>query len=274
MNWPLTNEPLRIGIIGGGVVGRATARGWMEHARVRVYDLYPPRATASFADTLSSDILFLCLPTPAMQGEYVTASFDEFVARYREVESRPSVIAVRSTVDVGYTRRLATMLHDVPVVHNPEFLTARCAEADYQTPARHLIGLTGSFIREVQAFTLCIQLRWVGVKVLQMQSEESELSKLATNAFFAQKVVFFNLVRKACEQSGCDWDAVQKGILSDGRIAHAHTEVPGPDGQRGYGGTCLPKDMAAFGRTLPDDYRPLIRAIEKTNERLRGHACD
>lgn len=53
---------MKIGIIGGGVVGRATARCFMEHAEVKVYDIVPERSTHTLADALDADIIFVTLP--------------------------------------------------------------------------------------------------------------------------------------------------------------------------------------------------------------------
>jgi hypothetical protein len=77
---------------------------------------------------------------------------------------------------------------------------------------------------------------------LTMTSDESELVKYMANCFFAVKVTFFNEMKLLCEKLDLDWDVLLHGVLSDGRIAHSHTDVPGHDGQRGYGGTCVLPD--------------------------------
>jgi nucleotide sugar dehydrogenase len=238
---------MRLGIIGGGVVGRATARAWMEHADVRVYDVAPERGTHLLADALDADAVMVCLPTPQAENGLAcdTSAVDQFFAQVGKHPSwRLRSYALRSTVPVGTTRRLRAETGVENIVHYPEFLTARCAAADAITPARHVIG--GHVCDAAVTLAQALEKRFPGVPVYLMGSDESELTKLALNAFFAVKVAYFNEVRSFADGMGLDWRSVHKGLLSDGRIAHAHTAVPGPDGRRGFGGSCLPKDLASF----------------------------
>ncbi len=269
---------MKIGIIGGGFVGRAIARGFIEHAEVRVFDTLPERATHSRMETWQSDFVFLCLPTPAGKDGKPDCSilttevsgFCKMQPDWPEGQPAPAIV-IRSTVRPGFTSYMQRLLvgankpwqEPAGIVHSPEFLTARCALVDFQTPARNIIGAvpmqdfedgdgTGGFNgRECYAASVrvAIQLeqlyerRFPGVPVQMMTSTESELTKLATNAFFAVKVDFFNLLKQICDKANADFERVRGGILSDGRIAHAHTAVPGPSGGLGFGGACLPKDL-------------------------------
>ena len=77
--------------------------------------------------------------------------------------------------------------------------------------------------------------------------------KLGINAALAAKVTLFNTLYDACAVSGADWASVRVGVGLDPRIGAGQSMVPGPDGQRGYGGKCLPKDVGAIADMLPDD---------------------
>jgi UDP-glucose 6-dehydrogenase len=80
-----------------------------------------------------------------------------------------------------------------------------------------------------------------------MTAEQAAFAKYFLNCFLATKVTFFNQafeIFKAC--GGEDFDVVIDGLCLDPRVGHSHTQVPGPDGQFGYGGHCFPKDMAAL----------------------------
>ncbi len=87
-----------------------------------------------------------------------------------------------------------------------------------------------------------------------MSSDESEMVKLMTNSFFAVKVAFFNECRCLADKLKMRWEDVVKGVLSDGRISHSHTKVPGPDGRFGFGGACLPKDLSMLCQTITDNH--------------------
>jgi len=85
-----------------------------------------------------------------------------------------------------------------------------------------------------------------------MFSDESELVKYTANCFLATKVMFFNGIRMLAENLGIDYDEIMRGVHSDPRIGKTHTQVPGPDGNYGFGGTCFPKDINALIRTMKD----------------------
>ncbi len=267
---------MKVGIIGGGVVGRATARCFMEHAEVRVHDVCSEKATHSYTETLRSDLVFVCLPTPQHVGTFEcdTSAIDSFFENvaedpFREQWQKTGFI-LRSTVPIGTTRRIRDTYNIDNIVHSPEFLTARCAITDAQIPARNIIGVpnkprdglaTGGN-RAGEMLNILYHQRFSGVPVYLMSSDESEAVKLFLNGFFAVKVAYWNEVRTLADQLQLDWQRVMEGVLSDGRIAHSHTQVPGPDGKFGFGGTCLPKDLASLVHhlmtTLPNFGGPLV----------------
>ena len=75
-----------------------------------------------------------------------------------------------------------------------------------------------------------------------MSSNESELVKYFANCFLATKVMVFNEMKFLCDNLDMDFDTIMSGVVMDNRIGNSHTQVPGPDGEYGFGGTCLPKD--------------------------------
>lgn len=227
---------MKLGIVGGGVVGRATARAYLEHAlEVRVHDIVPERSTHPIDDVLACDLVMICLPESAVE---------EFFSGHAGSNQN---FVIRSTVPIGTTRRLAEWYELPNLVHSPEFLTSRCAVADAQMPARNIIGYPrfgrlglGKELQELY------KQRFPGVPLHCMTSDESEAVKLFQNAFFAAKVAFWNECRTLADHHGLDWRTVMDAILADGRISPSHTQVPGPDGKRGFGGSCLQKDLDAL----------------------------
>jgi hypothetical protein len=273
-----------LGVIGGGVLGRAVARGFMEHAEVMVYDTDTTRRTHYLEDAAKAEIVFICLPTPARpDGTCDTSAIDAFLAEAKSAGwwHADSCYVIRSTVPVGHTRRLADHYgFKLPLLHSPEFLTARCSLTDFQIPARNIIGYPPGgpsdmlrlpdWVAPDTKLRRLYETRFPGAPVIVMTSDESELVKLACNAFFATKVTFFNVIYLTAKLHGCDWGQVREGILSDGRIAHAHTAVPGPSREFGYGGACLQKDVASLRHSLPMGLMPFLLAVEQTNDAIRG----
>lgn len=254
---------MRIGIVGGGVVGRATARCYLEHVdEVRVYDVVGERATHSLEETLECSLVLVCLPETTLDEFFDANPFSG--VNY----------VLRSTVPIGTTRRLRKE-YNLNIIHSPEFLTERCAITDAQMPARNVIGVPYDVGHERASTVIgplrrLYERRFPSVQVLTMTSDESEAVKLMTNAFFACKISIFNEFMCLADELGLDWDSVIEGILSDGRIAHSHTAVPGPDGKRGFGGKCLPKDLEMlFDQFKDKNEAQVIDAVIGRNNRDR-----
>ena len=66
------------------------------------------------------------------------------------------------------------------------------------------------------------------------------------NCFFATKISFMNEMYQINNKIGANWIDAINGFLSDGRIGNSHVDVPGHDGQLGFGGKCFPKDVNAM----------------------------
>lgn len=238
-----------IGVIGGGVVGSATAKSYSEHvAAVRIFDIDPKKGNDTLESVLDCDIVFVCLPTPSRaDGSCNTVALDQFFCSAL-VQNCGATFVIRSTVPIGYTHELQHNLgNSVKIAHSPEFLTARCAALDAQLPTRNIVGLTGTGYNHPELRDLYAQ-RWPHVPVMTMSSYESEAVKLFTNSFFAVKIAFWNEMRRYVDdvndEGKLHWATIMDALLLDGRIHPSHTNVPGPDGKFGFGGACLPKDLS------------------------------
>lgn len=260
---------MKIGVVGGGVVGNATARSYLEHVdEVRVFDVLPERRTHPLDSVLQCDFVFVCLPTPAFPdgGGLDTSSVTNFfgmIAPY----SKETNLVLKSTVPVGTTRALRDRLGLRNLVHSPEFLTARCALLDASLPSRNIVGYTGDSDDPCAPGLLDLYIRrFPNAVPMLMTSDESEAVKLFQNSFFAVKVAFWNEMYQIAEAFGLGWGRVMDGILADGRIHPSHTAVPGPDGAFGFGGSCLPKDLSEMALQFDAE---VCRAALSRNKRDR-----
>lgn len=238
---------MKIGVIGGGVVGGATAYALRQKGHeAAVWDVVEERRSAgcSLADALAGDLVLLCLPTPMLpDGSCDASAVEGFLGAHIESDK---CFVVRSTVPPGTCLRLSRELRLPNLCHWPEFLTARKASIDALHPKRNLVGVPepGLENKASKVLTALLVSSWPHVPLRLMRSCESELVKLAQNSFSAVKIAFFNELRAFADHLGLAWDKVLDGLLLGRWIVPEHTSVPGPDGQRGFGGACLPKDLA------------------------------
>lgn len=253
---------MRIGVVGAGVVGRATLLAFHGQGNNVVgYDKDREKSTHSLGDVLDSDLIFVALPTPQKVGslEMGVSALDEFFGpglKGPDHDYRKCCFVLKSTVPIGTTRRLAEQYHLPNLVHSPEFLTARTAVEDAANPTRLLIGVpepnksgSGLFTDGNHAgemLNILYQQRWPDVPKFLISSDESEAVKLLQNAHSAVKVSLFNEFRLLADRLGLDWERVVQGLLSGGWVNPAHTQVPGPDGLAGWGGSCFGKDLSCL----------------------------
>ena len=238
---------MKIGVVGGGVVGNATAQAFLNYVEeIRIHDTLPERSTHPLPDVLACEIIFVCLPTPQQEKSLrCDLSFiDGFFGSLSDQQKAANFV-LRSTVPVGTTRRLSKQYGLPNLIHSPEFLTARTAVEDAKNPARNIIGVTGHWEDEpAQTLASLYRLAFGKTPLFVLTTEESELCKLVQNAFSAVKISFFNEIRVYADKVGADWDMLREALLAGGWINPMHTQVPGPDGKYGYGGACLPKDLS------------------------------
>jgi UDPglucose 6-dehydrogenase len=284
---------MTVGVIGNGVVGQAVARSYLEHVKeVRCWDKEKTRTTHTLLGTLGSDVTFLCLPTPSKEDgscdlTAIEGFFQEVRGNYVTNTTIESNLVLRSTVPVETTKRLAEEYNLPNLVHSPEFLTARCATLDAQIPSRNIIGYPGTRDKEgyfgypmaggsVPLATLAnlYAARFPSTPIHYMTSDESEAVKLFQNSFFATKIAFWNEMREFADKKRLQWDTVLNAILADGRIHPSHTQVPGPDGKRGFGGACLPKDLSSMIAQFFDSHvsPELLVAVSRRNDHDRSRS--
>jgi nucleotide sugar dehydrogenase len=242
---------MNIGIIGNGYVGKATKLlGCKDEANdlddnlVLVYDIDESKRVPSdlkMSDLQMCDVVFVCVPTPALpDGTCDTRAVETVVGDLKDLDI--TSIVIRSTVPVGTCERLG-------VAFMPEFLTEKKWENDVRNTKEWIIGCDHKDDKLFKAVMKRIFItakrnnRISGANFVWASTKEAEAAKLVRNAFLATKVSFCNEIYDWCSELDINYDAVGQLMGMDKRIGESHTSVPGPDGKKGYGGTCFPKDM-------------------------------
>lgn len=258
---------MQIGIIGNGFVGNAIYQNFKDKVLTKVYDVRAEKCLNTKIDTLDSDIVFVCLPTPMKNnGECDLSYVTDF---FKNVDGdRGTLFVIKSTVPIGTTESLCLERQDLKIVHNPEFLTAVNAVEDFLNTDRNIIGGKQEWALQLKDFFIQ---HFPKTPIQVVSSNESETIKYFCNSFLAAKVAFFNNLYEICDQLGMNFDSVKAGVCADKRIGTSHTKVPGPDGLMGFGGYCFPKDINALIKTLRQhgiDDR-LFSTVWEYNKKLR-----
>ena len=160
---------MKIGIIGNGFVGSAIMHGFILHVDdIMIYDKDPKRSTHSMKELVnSSDVIFVCVPTPMFEsGECdlsIVNSVADELAQYECIGKK--VIVIKSTVVPGTTEKLAQKHPKMNFVFNPEFLTERKARLDFINTSRIVLGSNNLLANDI--VSLCFKLKYILVKLKQ-----------------------------------------------------------------------------------------------------------
>ncbi|HEX3156238.1 MAG TPA: UDP-glucose/GDP-mannose dehydrogenase family protein [Candidatus Angelobacter sp.] len=237
-----------------------------------------------------SIVIFIAVGTPSAENGAVDLSCVEAVVQsLAGAMNGYKVIVEKSTVPVYTSERVQDALSskggkqaDFDVVSNPEFLREGTAVTDFLYPDRVVVGASSEraagIMREIYAPLIDGSYAHIASAVpkpeharpipmyIETSPRSAELIKHASNAFLALKISFINAVASFCESVGANIEEVSKGIGSDSRI--------GPEFLRagiGYGGSCFPKDVAAF-RAVTHEFGfefPLLDEIKRINDEQR-----
>lgn len=221
------------------------------------------------------EVIFIAVPTPPQADGSVDLSFIEKVAReiavclgsYRVIVDK-STVPVKTGERVAQTiRRYAKPGVEFDVVSNPEFLREGSAVEDLMSPDRIVIG--GNSDRALAVMQKVYEPFVAPVLVTDINS--AELIKHAANSFLALKISYVNALSELCEVSGADVEKVAEGIGMDKRIGRSFLNAG-----LGYGGSCFPKDIAAFIAIADQLGTPfnLLKEVQKINARQLNRFLD
>ena len=301
---------MRVAMIGAGYVGLVSAACFSEFGfTVTCVDSDPERIAAlsagqvpiyepglepllaanvaagrlSFTDEFAAavpaaDVVMLAVGTPSRRGDgHADLSFVHEAARQvADALDGYTVVATKSTVPIGTGREIARIIRArrpdaaFDVVSNPEFLREGSALGDFMRPDRVVVGVESEQAQAVMQ-ALYRPLFLIETPVLFTTLETAELTKYAANCFLATKITFINEIADLCERLDADVQDVAKGIGLDGRIGRYFLHA-GP----GFGGSCFPKDTAAFARIAEEAQAPsaIVEAVLRKNTARKAAMVD
>ena len=242
-----------IGIIGYGMVGKAVKNGFAK-CPVSYSDPKFNLVTVEDVCRQAPEAIFVCVPTPTDDSNYTLLT--DVLTRIHAT-SYSGIVVVKSTVLPDY-------IAGFDVQYNPEFLSRATADNDFINPPMVIIG--GDRAEELLEVYRKYSLVNLDHVVLT-DVKTAALAKYCMNSFYATKVTFMNQMYDVAQQLGVNWNHVSSILENHPWMGTHHFQVPGPDGERGFGGPCLPKDTEALVKEFDIE---LLKTVLKINQEYRS----
>ena len=257
---------MKIIIAGYGFVGKAVFNALKDKHDIVIVD--PQYTTNEIKFHHDADGLIICAPTPTTENNICDASI---IANILDQVPIFMPVLIKSTVTPAIVEGFEKVYPDFSICYSPEFLRARSANQDFLNQKYVVIGGEDPecFWQDLFQTTLpnCNL-------VFNCTAKEASMIKYTTNSFLALKTSFFNQIADICDNNGMDYDIVRQIVSADTRIGADHTMVPGPDGERGWGGACFPKDTQAFTQWANAIGYPitLVESAIQYNNKVRNNS--
>jgi nucleotide sugar dehydrogenase len=260
----------KIGIVGCGFVGNAVNYGFSTNVEKFLVD---PKLGTTLFDLKSFDpeFIFICVPTPMNKDGGQDSTIIEKVLLEINNTFENVVVIVKSTVLPNTILNFSKITKHL--VYNPEFLREKTANEDFISSNSLILG--GNDDDLVNVISLYKNYSDCNIEdVYKTDVVSASLVKYAINTFLASKVIFFNQLHSIYKNliPTEDWDNFIKIVSSDDRIGNSHMNVPGHDGELGFGGTCFPKDTLALlklSNSLNNEFS-LLKEVIKINNGIKG----
>ena len=262
-------------IIGNGFVGQATKILKTDKTQMLVYDIDPKKCEPEglqLKDLAECDIIFISVPTPMNKdGRNYLGIVESVVDNLKKVvDLEKTHLVIRSTVLAGTSDRLGCYFM-------PEFSTEKNWDYDFRNCENWIFGLLGE--EKDEDFKEKIgnifrnaydagNIKYNNVNFVM--NAEAEMIKYFRNTYLALKVSFCNEIYDLCCSKNINYENVRALATLDKRIGGSHTNVPGHDGRRGFGGTCFPKDTSALLKDFEDSgvASYLLKAAVERNDKV------
>ena len=240
---------MEVAIMGKGFVGTATKYFLEEYCKDTVskihvedpgYNLY-----ISDHDWESVKYTFICVPT---DNDGVNNDLNLTILM-KALQRAKGIPVIRSTVGPDSLITLAMACnHDIPLMHWPEFLREKHWKADVDNKDIPVViggkeDMTNTFVNSILPQDRTI---------VESSVREAALMKISRNAMLAAKVAQFNMLYDLCKEHKCSYELIKVFFKLDGTLGDTHMDVPGHDGDRGFGGKCLPKDTKHYEQLFTD----------------------